>query len=160
MHRWLHPLPPLLELPRRPSPPRALDAGERSIVLGHLHSERFQDHSPAEVYETLLDEKSYFCSTRTMYRILEEAGESRERRDQLTHPPYTKHQLLATGPNQLWSWDITKLLGPAKWTYFYLYVILDVFSRYVVGWMVADREGKELPSVPRYVRRLPARRIV
>jgi len=113
-------------------------------VLGHLHSERFQDRSPAEVYATLLDEGRYFCAIRTMYRILEEAGESRERRDQLTHPPYTKPELLATGPNQLWSWDITKLLGPAKWTYFYLYVILDVFSRYVVGWMVADREGKEL----------------
>ena len=144
LHRRQHPLPQPLEPPRRPSPPRSLDAGERSIVLGHLHSERFQDRSPAELYATFLDEGQYFCSIRTMYRILEEAGESRERRGQLTHPPYTKHQLLATGPNQLWSWDITKLLGPAKWNYFYLYVILDVFSRYVVGWMVADREGKEL----------------
>jgi len=113
-------------------------------VLSHLHAERFQDRSPAEVYATLLDEGVYCCSIRTLYRILDEEGETRERRDQLTHPLYQKHELLATGPNQLWSWDITKLLGPAKWTYFYLYVILDVFSRYVVGWMIADREGKEL----------------
>ena len=113
-------------------------------MLSQLHAERFQDRSPAEVYATLLDEGVYCCSIRTLYRILDEEGETRERRDQLTHPLYQKHELLATGPNQLWSWDITKLLGPAKWTYFYLYVILDVFSRYVVGWMIADREGKEL----------------
>jgi putative transposase len=124
--------------------PRALTAEERLIVLGHLHSERFQDRSPTEVYGTLLDEGVYCCSIRTLYRLLAAEGETRERRDQLTHPAYHKPQLLATEPNQLWSWDITKLLGPAKWTYFYLYVILDVFSRYVVGWMVADREGKEL----------------
>jgi putative transposase len=96
------------------------------------------------VQATLLDEGQYLCSIRTMYRILEQEGESRERRDQLVHPPYQKPQLLATAPNQLWSWDITKLLGPAKWTYFYLYVILDVFSRYVAGWMVAPRESAEL----------------
>src|ERR1017187_953747 len=128
----------------RPSPPRALTVEERAILLGHLHAERFQDRSPAEVYGTLLDEGVYCCSIRTLYRLLAAEGESRERRDQLIHPPYQKPQLLATAPNQLWSWDITKLLGPAKWTYFYLYVILDVFSRYVVGWMVAHREGKEL----------------
>ena len=144
LHRLRYPPPPFPEPRRRPSPPRALTAEERAIVLGHLHAERFQDRSPAEVYSTLLDEGVYCCSIRTLYRILAEEGEVRERRDQLTHPPYQKPQLLATGPNQLWSWDITKLLGPAKWTYFYLYVILDVFSRYVVGWMVADREGKEL----------------
>ncbi len=144
LYRRQHPLPQPLESLRRPSPPRALDAEERTIALGHLHSERFQDRSPAEVYATLLDEGMYCCSIRTLYRIMEEAGESHERRDQLTHPPYTKPELLATCPNQLWSWDITKLLGPAKWTYFYLYVILDVFSRYVVGWMIATREGKEL----------------
>jgi putative transposase len=92
----------------------------------------------------LLDEGEYHCSIRTMYRLLAQRGESRERRDQLTHPPYKKPELLATAPNQLWSWDITKLLGPAKWTYFYLYVILDVFSRYVTGWMVAMRESAEL----------------
>ena len=124
--------------------PRALDSAEREAVLASLHEERFQNSAPAAVYATLLDEGHYHCSIRTMYRILESEGEVRERRDQLAHPAYTKPELLATGPNQLWSWDITKLLGPAKWTYFYLYVILDVFSRYVVGWMVADGESSEL----------------
>jgi putative transposase len=128
----------------RPSPARALHPVERETVLACLHEERFQDRSPAAVYATLLDEGQYHCSIRTMYRLLQERGESRERRDQLTHPPYKKPELLATAPNQLWSWDITKLLGPAKWTYFYLYVILDVFSRYVTGWMVAMRESAEL----------------
>ncbi len=144
LYRLRNPPPPFPEPRPRPSPPRALTAEERVSVLGHLHAERFQDRSPAEVYSTLLDEGVYCCSIRTLYRILAEQGEVRERRDQLTHPPYQKPQLLATGPNQLWSWDITKLLGPAKWTYFYLYVILDVFSRYVVGWMIANREGQEL----------------
>ena len=144
VHRRRNPPLPLPEPRLRPSPPRALTVEERAAVLSHLHAERFQDRSPAEVYSTLLDEGVYCCSIRTLYRILAEEGEVHERRDQLTHPPYRKPQLLATKPNQLWSWDITKLLGPAKWTYFYLYVILDVFSRYVVGWMVADREGKEL----------------
>ena len=128
----------------RPSSPRALAPAERETVLAHLHGERFQDRSPAAVYATLLDEGEYLCSIRSMYRLLKRRGESRERRDQLTHPPYKKPELLATAPNQLWSWDITKLLGPAKWTYFYLYVILDVFSRYVTGWMVAMRESAEL----------------
>lgn len=113
-------------------------------MLAVLHDQRFQDRSPAAVQATLLDEGQYLCSARTMYRLLEQAGESRERRDQLVHPAYQKPELLATAANQLWSWDITKLLGPAKWTYFYLYVILDVFSRYVVGWMVAPRESAEL----------------
>jgi putative transposase len=144
LHRLRSPPPPLSQPRCRPSPPRALSGEERTIVLAHLHDERFQDRSPAEVYGTLLDEGVYCCSIRTLYRLLAAEGETRERRDQLAHPPYQKPQLLATAPNQLWSWDITKLLGPAKWTYFYLYVILDVFSRYVVGWMVADREGKEL----------------
>jgi putative transposase len=144
LHRLRNPPPPLSERRCRPSPPRTLSGQERSMVLAHLHAERFQDRSPAEVYGTLLDEGVYCCSIRTLYRLLAAEGETRERRDQLAHPPYQKPQLLATAPNQLWSWDITKLLGPAKWTYFYLYVILDVFSRYVVGWMVADREGKEL----------------
>ena len=128
----------------RPAPPRALALAERETVLAHLHSERFQDRSPAAVYATLLDEGEHHCSIRTMYRLLARRGESRERRAQLTPPPYRKPELLATAPNQLWSWDITKLLGPAKWTYFYLYVILDVFSRYVTGWMVAHRESAEL----------------
>jgi putative transposase len=128
----------------RPTPARALSSMERVDVLAVLHEERFQDRSPAAVQATLLDEGRYLCSIRTMYRILRDEGESRERRDQLVHPAYQKPELLATAPNQLWSWDITKLRGAAKWTYFYLYVILDVFSRYVVGWMVAPREGAEL----------------
>jgi putative transposase len=128
----------------RPSPARTLRPAEREAVLSRLHEERFQDRSQAAVYATLLDEGEYHCSIRTMYRLLEQRGESRERRNQLIHPPYKKPELLATGPNQLWSWDISKLLGPVKWTYFYLYVILDVFSRYVTGWMVAYRESAEL----------------
>ena len=100
----------------RPSSPRALAPAERETVLAHLHGERFQDRSPAAVYATLLDEGEYLCSIRSMYRLLQRRGESRERRAQLTHPPYQKPELLATAPNQLWSWDITKLLGPAKWT--------------------------------------------
>ncbi|MBU6429817.1 MAG: DDE-type integrase/transposase/recombinase, partial [Cyanobacteria bacterium REEB65] len=113
-------------------------------MLETLNSERFADKAPTEVYATLLDEKRYLCSPRTMYRILAGAGEVRERRDQLRHPDYKKPELLATAPNQVWSWDITKLLGPAKWTYYYLYVILDIYSRYVVGWMVAHAESKAL----------------
>src|SRR5256712_850951 len=132
------------ETASRPTPPRALRPVERETVLSRLHEERFQDRSPAAVYATLLDEGEYLCSIRTMYRLLERRGESRERRDQLLHPPYQKPELLATAPNQLWSWDITKLLGAAKWTYFYLYVILDVFSRYITGWMVTYRESAEL----------------
>lgn len=128
----------------RPSPPRTLPPVERAAVLEVLHEPRFSDQAPAEIYSQLLDEKRYLCSERTMYRILEENQEVRERRNQLRHPPYAPPQLLATRPNQLWSWDITKLLGPAKWTYFYLYVILDVFSRYVVGWLVAHRESAVL----------------
>jgi len=128
----------------RAAPARSLSEHERAAVLLVLHEERFQDRSPAAVQATLLDEGQYLCSTRTMYRILEQEGESRERRDQLVHPAYHKPELLATAPNQLWSWDITKLRGPVKWTYFYLYVILDVFSRYVTGWMIAYREGAEL----------------
>jgi len=120
--------------------PRKLAAAERQAVLDVLHEPRFADVSPAEVQATLLDEDRYLCSTRTMYRILGENREVRERRDQLRHPRYAAPELLATRPNELWSWDITKLLGPAKWTYYYLYVILDVFSRYVVGWTLAYRE--------------------
>src|SRR5450756_1771945 len=109
-----------------------------------LNDDRFSDLAPAEVYATLLDDGKFVCSIPTMYRILRENQQVRERRNQLHHPRYKAPELLATGPNQLWSWDITKLKGPAKWTYFYLYVILDVFSRYVVGWMVAPRETAEL----------------
>jgi putative transposase len=125
----------------RPQPERSLSAAEREAVLQELHSERFVDASPAQVWATLLDEGRYLCSERTMYRLLAEQGEVRERRDQLTHPSYTRPELLAERPNELWSWDITKLLGPEKWSYFYLYVILDVFSRYVVGWTVQHRES-------------------
>jgi putative transposase len=124
--------------------PRGLDPTERAAVLDVLHSARFQDAAPATVYATLLDEGTYLASERTMYRLLAADGETRPRRDQLVHPTYQKPELLATAPNQVWSWDITKLLGPAKWTYFYLYVILDVYSRYVVGWMVAHREQADL----------------
>lgn len=109
-----------------------------------LNSARFQDCAPRQVYATLLDEATYLCSWRTMYRILTAEGEVRERRNQLRHPTYTKPELLATQPKQLWSWDITKLKGPSKWTYYYLYVIVDVFSRYVVGWMISERETAEL----------------
>lgn len=129
---------------KRPSPPRALSEPEKEDVLDTLHSERFQDKAPHEVYATLLDEESYLCSIRTMYRILAANAEVKERRNQLRHPDYKKPELLATGPNQVWSWDITKLLGPVKWSYFYLYVILDIFSRYVVGWMVAPCESAAL----------------
>lgn len=125
----------------RPVPSRALSAGERQCVLDILHSERYVDRAPAEVVATLLDEGRYVCSERTMYRILEANKEVRERRNQLRHPVYQKPELLATGPNQVWSWDITKLRGPVKWSWFYLYVIIDIFSRYVVGWMVAEREN-------------------
>jgi putative transposase len=113
-------------------------------VLTVLHEPCFVDLAPAEVCATLLDEGRYLCSERTMYRLLAEPAEVRERRDQLRHPVYTAPELLARRPNELWSWDITKLLGPAKLTYFYLYVMLDVFSRYVVGWMVAHRESATL----------------
>ena len=113
-------------------------------MLEVLHEPAFVDLAPAQVYAQLLDEERYLCSERTMYRILAANHEVRERRDQLRHPPYATPELLATAPNQVWSWDITKLLGPAKWTYFYLYVILDIFSRYVVGWMVAHRESAAL----------------
>ena len=130
--------------PARPRPARALTDAEQETILAHLYSDRFQNHSPMEVGATLLDEGHYHCSVRTMYRLLAQAGQTRERRNQLDHPAYTKPELLASAPNQLWSWDITKLLGPAKWTYFYLYVILDVYSRYVVGWMLAPRESAEL----------------
>ncbi len=128
-------------LKKRPSPPRTLSVPEKQEVLDTLHSERFQDKAPHEVYATLLDEERYLCSIRTMYRILEDNAEVKERRNQLRHPDYKKPELLATGPNQVWSWDITKLSGPVKWSYFYLYVILDIFSRYVVGWMVAPCES-------------------
>ena len=128
----------------RPRPPLALDAQENQVLLDTLNSERFVDTAPATVHATLLDEGRYLGSVRTMYRLLAIHGGCRERRDQLTHPAYTKPELLALAPNQVWSWDITKLKGPAKWTCFHLYVILDIFSRHVVGWLLAERESAEL----------------
>jgi putative transposase len=132
------------QLSPRPTPARSLSAPERREVLQVLHSERFVDAPPAQVHATLLEEGSYLCSPRTMYRILANSGEVRERRDQLRHPHYARPELVATAPNQVWSWDITKLKGPVKLCYFYLYVILDIFSRYVVGWMIAEAENAGL----------------
>jgi len=129
----------------RPAPPLSLTQEERQTVIEELHNERFRDVAPGEVCATLLDDGRYLCSPRTMYRILSaEYGSVKERRRHVQRPNYVKPELLATAPNQLWSRDISKLKGPAKWTYYYLYVILDVFSRYVVGWMVAHRESKTL----------------
>ena len=130
----------------RASSRRALSSEQRQAVRGALYSPAFIDKAPSEVYATLLDDGQYLCSVRTMYRILGEDQASRERRNQLRHSNYKKPQLLATGPNQVWSWDITKLLGPQKWTYYHLYVILDIYSRYVVGWMLAHRESADLAS--------------
>lgn len=128
----------------RPTPHRALGSTERTRVLEVFHSPRFVDKAPAQVFAILLDEGTYLCSSRTMYRILSDEKEVQERRNQLRHPVYEKPELLAEAPNQVWSWDITKLRGPVKWNYYYLYVILDIFSRYVVGWMIARRESAAL----------------
>ena len=125
--------------PRKASP-RALSGEERRAVLDVLHAPRFADLAVPQVWATLLDQGQYLCSMSSMYRILDTHGEVRERREQSTRPSYAKPELLATAPNQVWSWDITKLRGPVKWTYFYLYVVLDIFSRYAVGWMVARCE--------------------
>ena len=143
---YRHMSPPCSQGERnRPAPVLALTKQERDTVIDILHSERFQDKAPRQVYATLLDEGQYHCSVRTMYRILtDEHGEVKERRRHVRRSSYEKPELLATAPNQVWSWDITKLKGAVKWTYFYLYVILDIFSRYVVGWMVAHREQDAL----------------
>jgi putative transposase len=130
----------------RPSPPRALAPSERNAVLDALHSPRFIDRAPAEAYATLLDEGTYMCSIRTMHRILAAEKESGDRRRQARGPAYAAPELLATAPNQVWSWDITKLKGPEKWQCYCLYVIMDIYSRCVVGWMVADRESSSLAS--------------
>jgi len=135
--------PPATARPR-PRPARALSVPQQQAVLDLLHTPRFADQTPAEIYATLLDEGVYHCSIRTMYRILDQHGEVRERREQLRHPAYRKPELLAERPNEVWSWDITKLMGPTKWRYFYLYVILDIFSRRVVGWCIADAESAAL----------------
>ena len=125
--------------------PAALTAQERAQVLKVLHSDRFCDAAPAQVWATLLDENTYLASESTFYRLLRGMhGDIRERRSQATHPAKVKPELIATGPNEVWSWDITKLHGPAKWTYFYLYVIIDIYSRKTVGWMLASRESAAL----------------
>ena len=128
----------------RPQPPLSLSDAEQQVLLGVLDSERFMEVAPASIYATLLDEGRYLGSIRTMYRLLAAQHQSGERRRQRVHPVYTKPELLAVRPNEVWSWDITKVKGPAKWTCFHLYVILDIFSRYVVGWMIALRESAEL----------------
>ena len=135
--------PPAIDR-QRAKPTRALSDPQQQVVLELLHAPRFADQAPAEIYASLLDEGVYHCSIRTMYRILGQHGEVRERREQLRHPAYRKPELIAELPNQVWSWDITKLMGPTKWSYFYLYVILDIFSRRVVGWCVADAESAAL----------------
>jgi putative transposase len=141
IYRRRRPPAPRPSRPRAPSS-RALSQPEREAVLAELHSERFVDSAPAQVWATLLDEGRYLASQRTMYRLLaSEHGAVRDRRAQLQHPPYAAPELLAEHPNEVYSWDITKLKGPATWTYFYLYVILDVFSRYAVGWTVQQREN-------------------
>ncbi len=135
-----------VDIPKeRPAPPLALQPDERQRVIDILHCDRFLDDTPYEIFATLLDQGQYHCSIRTMYRILEkEHGGVKERRRHVQRPNYVKPELLATEPNQVWSWDITKLKGPVKWTYFYLYVIMDIFSRYVVGWMIAQCESAAL----------------
>jgi len=139
------PKPPVLgpPTPRRP-PPRALTPDERRRVLEVLHEPRFVDLAPAQVYAILLDEGVYLASESTLYRLLRAAGETRPRRRQATHPTRVKPELVADRPNRCWSWDITKLPGPAKWTSYHLYVVIDIYSRYVVGWTVAERETSEL----------------
>jgi putative transposase len=136
--------PPPPQSRARTRQPRALSLVERAEVLGVLHEERFVDQAPATIYATLLDESRYLCSVPTMYRVLHAQDEVRERRRQARHPATVKPELLATGPNRIWTWDITKLLGPEKWTYFHLYVIIDIYSRYVPGWLLAKRETAEL----------------
>ena len=145
-YRWHRKSPAPAKPARQPQPqPRALTTAERAEVLEVLHEERFVDLSPGEVHAILLDEGRYLCSESTMYRLLRAThGQVRERRRQATHPPRVKPELVAHGPNQCGSWDITKLHGPAKWTYYYLYSIIDIYSRYTVGWMVATKECKKL----------------
>ena len=139
-----------IESPEPPQPqsrpPRALDDEQRKEVLDTLCEERFVDCAPAHVAATLLTEGKYLCSTRTMYRILSVNKVTKERRNQRRHPTYTKPELMARRANEVWSWDITRMLGPKKWSYFYLYVMMDIFSRYIVGWMVAETENASLAA--------------
>lgn len=143
LYRRRHPPP----VPRpRPKPDRALSEEEQQAVIDALNTEEFADLAPPQVYAKLLDRGIYLASLRSIYRILERHDQVRERRDVRRHPRYSKPQLVATGPNQVWSWDITKLLGPQKWVYYHLYVLLDIFSRLVVGWLLAERESAELAT--------------
>jgi len=143
---WQRRKNPAVPQPKRPRPPSELriEPAARALFLELAHSPDFVDKAPPQIFFSLLDEGAYICSVRTMYRILAAEQEVRERRDLLRHPVYKRPELLATGPNQLWSWDITKLRGPVKGLYYYLYVVLDVFSRYVVGWLLATHESNEL----------------
>jgi len=143
-YRWQR--PPLVRTPDpRPRSPRALSQGERKEVLEVLCSERFADQAPTTVHAKLLDEdQRYLCHPRTMYRILASEQATRERRAQRQHPKYNKPELIATAPNQVWTWDVTWLRGPAKYTYYPLYVILDLFSRFNPGWMLAHEENGDL----------------
>jgi putative transposase len=127
--------------------PRALTAEQRQALLDAVHQPRFVDRSVPYIYATLLAENQYYGSISTIYRVLRDVGEVGERRAQATHPSHVKPELCATAPNQVYAWDITKLHGPQKWTYFYLYAVIDIFSRYIVGWMVADRESSELAKL-------------
>ena len=142
-HHRQSPAPPRPERVVTPQP-RALTLVERKEIKATLESDEFVDEAPATVYAKLLDQGTYLASVSTMYRVLHEHDEVRERRRQATHPAHKKPELVATGANSVWSWDITKLHGPEKWTYYYLYVILDIYSRYAVGWMLARAERAEL----------------
>jgi len=144
-YRWHRQSPPPAKPERVPAgQPRALSEIERKEVRRVLNSDEHVDEAPATVYAKLLDDGIYLASVPTMYRILRSAGEVRERRRQATHPAHKKPELIATAPNEVWSWDITKLLGPVKWTYYYLYVVIDIYSRYVPGWMLARAEDHRL----------------
>jgi putative transposase len=128
----------------RPSPPNKLTEAERQRILSVLRSEEYCDLAPAQVWARLLDDGSYLCSISTMYRLLAIAGENRERRRQRTHPARKRPELIACRPNQVWSWDITKLQGPERGVHYELFVVIDIFSRYVVGWLVSPAETGEL----------------
>lgn len=135
---------PVAEDPPRPAPANKLSEAEQQRVLAVLRSPEYCDLAPAQVWARLLDDGIYLCSVRTMYRLLKTAGESRERRRQRTHPAKKKPELIATAPNQVWSWDITKLQGPQRGMFYHLYVIIDIYSRYVIGWTIATSETGEL----------------
>jgi len=133
-----------IALAERNLPDFAYSKEEREEILMVMNSDAYMDKTPYDIHASQLDKGNYLCSVSTMYRILDENNQLKERRNIKRSNNYQKPELLATEANQVWSWDITKLKGPAKWTYFYLYVIIDIFSRFVVGWMVAYRESATL----------------